>query len=57
MLPLIDRQKLLGIFIVVIDALGAYHFHAQKSRALLFAEQTKWQVCHACHWSEHQIVF
>ena len=47
----VDGQKTFCISIVIKDPFCADHFHAQKSRALFFAEQTERQVCYTCHRS------
>ena len=45
------------IFIAVHDCLGTHHLHPGKSRPLFAAQQTKWQVRHACHGSQYEIIF
>ena len=56
MLLRVYLQEHLCIPVMIGNCLGTDHFHAHKSRSLLMAEQTKWQVTYPCHRSQYNII-
>ena len=51
-----NLKKLPGIFIVVADGLGTYHFHADKTSAHFVADAPEGQVSNTRHWREDKRV-
>ena len=52
-----DREELFRVPVIIEDRLGAHHLHTEQARPLFSAQQTKWQVCHACHGSQNINIF